>query len=238
VNLPFGRQSRRWRIPLLRRKLSVVPSEALSDPAARATHWDSVYERAGATGVSWYQPEPTLSLALIDQLEIQSSAAVIDIGGGASLLVDRLLARGYSDLTVLDVSAVALDVLRERVRDAKQVRLLIQDVLTWRPTRRYGVWHDRAVFHFLVDAADQARYLRTLREAVEPGGAVIIATFAPEGPRQCSGLPVARHSTTELEAFLEGFTVLHAPHEQHVTPQGVEQPFNWVAARRVQEQGR
>jgi trans-aconitate methyltransferase len=202
-----------------------------TDPVARASHWDSIYTGTGDTGLSWYQAHPSVSLELIDALGIPSTAAIIDVGGGTSLLVDNLLARGYTDVSVLDVSRAALDLARQRPAAAATSHWLNHDVLTWQPSRQYQLWHDRAVFHFLVDAADQDRYLRTLREALEPDGAVILASFARDGPDHCSGLPVARRDTADLEDMLEGFTVVQTRREEHVTPRGVRQPFSWVAAR-------
>jgi len=206
------------------------------DANERPLHWDRRYAGAGATGVSWYQPEPEMSLALINRLGVPKQAAVIDVGGGASLLVDRLVGRGYTDLTVLDVSSTALEIAGRRLGDAAPVHRLPQDVLTWQPERRYALWHDRAVFHFLTEAADRARYLTIMRQALGDAGALIIATFAPDGPDHCSGLPVARYTATDLERLLDGFAVLVSSREEHVTPGGAVQPFTWIAAKREPSQ--
>ncbi len=195
-------------------------------------HWDRRYSEAGATGVSWYQPEPAMSLALIERLDVPKGAAVIDVGGGASLLVDRLLARGYADLAVLDVSSTALEMARRRIGDTTRVRWLHEDIMTWQPERRYALWHDRAVFHFLTRDAERAKYLTIMRQALSDSGAVIIATFASDGPERCSGLPVARYDAKELERLLDGFTVIESHREEHVTPEGTVQPFTWIAANR------
>jgi trans-aconitate methyltransferase len=202
-----------------------------TDPGARASHWDAIYRDTGDTGLSWYQADPSVSLELIDALGVPTWAAIIDVGGGTSLLADNLLARGYTDVSVLDVSEAALDRARQRPAAAATGHWLHDDVLTWQPARQYQLWHDRAVFHFLVDAVDQDRYLRTLRMAVEPDGAVILGCFASDGPDECSGLPVARRDEADVEDMLEGFTVMHTRREQHVTPGGVRQPFTWIAAR-------
>jgi Methyltransferase domain len=194
--------------------------------------WDRRYSEAGATGVSWYQPEPAMSLALIDHLHVPKGAAVIDVGGGASLLVDRLLARGYTDLAVLDVSSTALEITRRRIGDSRPVRWLHEDITSWQPERRYELWHDRAVFHFLTHPQERANYLMIMRQALSNSGAVIIATFASEGPERCSGLPVARYDATDLERLLDGFTVVESRREEHVTPGGAVQPFTWIAANR------
>ncbi len=198
----------------------------------RATHWDEAYRSRGFDAVSWYQSEPAISLDLIRSLGVERGSPVVDVGGGASPLVDRLLEAGYTDLSVLDLSDVALDEARRRVGEGAPVSWLREDVLEWRPARRYGLWHDRAVFHFLVDEADRARYLEVLSRALEGGGAVVIATFADDGPQHCSGLPVARYSEDELVRILGGgFVPVDSRRETHLTPAGVAQPFTWVAAR-------
>jgi len=186
--------------------------------------------------VSWYQPEPAMSLALIDRLRVPKGAPVIDVGGGASLLVDRLLACGYSDLTVLDVSSTALAIARRRIDDSVRVRWLHEDIMTWQPERQYALWHDRAVFHFLTNAAERVQYLTIMRHALCDSGAVIIATFASDGPGRCSGLPVARYDAGDLERLLDGFTVVESSREEHVTPSGTVQPFTWIAATRTRAQ--
>jgi trans-aconitate methyltransferase len=195
-----------------------------------AAHWDSTYSARGPDRVSWFQPVPAASLAVVDGLGVDRASPVIDVGGGASLLVDQLVARGFTDVTVLDVSAVGLDLARARLGAAAPVEWIVADVLTWRPSKHYGLWHDRAVLHFLTDPADREAYLRTLRAAV-PHGAVVLATFAPDGPETCSGLAVARYDADELAALLPGFEVVARRREIHVTPAGVEQPFTFVAAR-------
>jgi trans-aconitate methyltransferase len=200
----------------------------------RAEHWDSTYADRGTTGVSWFQAVPTPSLHMIDVLGIVPSAKVIDVGGGAALLVDHLIARGFEDLTVLDIAEVALTTARARVGDQAPVSWVHEDVLTWRPRHQFDLWHDRAVFHFLVDFDDQQRYLATLRETLAPAGAVIIATFAPNGPDHCSGLPVTRYSAEDLTVLLgNAFTVVDTSREEHTTPTGARQPFTWIAARRA-----
>jgi len=198
----------------------------------RSDYWDDTYRTRGVSGVSWYQPEPTVSLELVRLLGVGPADSVIDVGGGASMLVDHLVAQGFTDISVLDVSGVALEAAKRRLGSATAVDWLHEDLLCWRPTRRFGLWHDRAVFHFLTDEADRARYFEVLTDATEPGGAVILAAFADDGPEQCSGLPVARYSAAELERALgTAFLVLEARRELHTTPTGAAQPFTWVAAR-------
>lgn len=209
-------------------------SDFSSASEQRVRHWDAVYEERGTDGVSWFQREPQVSLELVASLAVPCETAVVDVGGGASTFVDRLLARGFVDVTVLDVSAAALEASRRRLGRGARVTWLREDVLTWRPPRRYGLWHDRAAFHFLVDAADRAAYLAVLRSALAPGGQVVLGTFAADGPDRCSGLPVARYSPGGLAGVLgDDLEVVETRREVHVTPAGARQAFTWVAARRV-----
>lgn len=202
-------------------------------PPSLQQHWDNAFARRGITGVSWYEPTPSTSLTLIKTLDVHPDAAVIDVGAGASRLVDCLLGRGFSDISVLDVSDAALRVVSDRLPHDAPLTCISADVLTWRPHRAYSLWHDRAMFHFLVSAADRRRYLETLLAALEPGGAVIIGAFAREGPDRCSGLPVQRYSADELAAALgHEFQVLQTRCSDHQSPDGVVQPFTWIAARR------
>jgi trans-aconitate methyltransferase len=198
----------------------------------RAEQWNSTYTDRRATGVSWFQAVPAPSLHMIDLLGIAPVASVIDVGGGAASLVDQLIARGFTHLTVLDISEVALTEARARVGGHPSVSWVHEDVLVWRPQQQFDLWHDRAVFHFLVDPAGQRRYLATLQAALAPAGAVIIATFAPDGPDHCSGLPVARFSAEDLIALLgDAFTLVETFREEHTTPTGGLQPFTWIAGR-------
>ncbi len=196
-----------------------------------AAHWDSTYTKHG-NSVSWYQEEPRVSLELFDALDVAPDVSVIDVGGGASTLVDELVARRFSDVSVLDVSGTALAETRRRLGDDASVDWLQDDVLTWQPRRRYGLWHDRALFHFLVHRGDRDTYLQKLRSTVDQDGAVVLATFAPDAPPSCSGLPVARYSAEGLVMLLgAGFEIVDARREVHVTPRGSVQPFTWVAGR-------
>lgn len=204
------------------------------EPPADLRHkdWDAVYRDRGTDGVSWHQPGPEVSLWLFDELGITKEASVVDIGGGASGLVDALLGRGFGDLTVLDISQVALDAVRARIGTAP-VSLVRDDLLAWKPRRAFDVWHDRAVFHFLVEAGDRCRYSEVLESALRPEGYVVMATFAPDGPDHCSGLPVVRYSARSLgEALGPGFAQVATTREEHTTPDGVVQAFIWVAFRR------
>lgn len=198
----------------------------------QARYWDAAYAGRGARGVSWYQAEPRVSLELIDTLAVGKEDALIDVGGGASTLVDHLVGRGFTDLAVLDVSVAALTEARNRVGEAAPVTWLQEDVSRWRPERRFTLWHDRAVFHFLVTTEDRDAYLRTLRSALRDNGLVVVATFAPDGPEVCSGLPVARYSPADLATLLGAqFELLLTRREEHITPGGMVQPFTWVAGR-------
>lgn len=203
--------------------------------AERQAHWQAIYSRKGEADVSWFEAAPAVSLELIESLGVPPDAAVIDIGGGASRLVDHLLARGFADVTVLDLSAAALAAARARLGGAAaQVTWLAADATTWEPARHYDLWHDRAAFHFLTDADDRAAYVARLSRATVPGGHVIIGTFAPDGPERCSGLPVMRYDADSLAATLgPGFTLLHSRRHDHVTPAGVIQRFRFSAFRRA-----
>jgi len=199
----------------------------------RGRHWDDAYRINGVEAVSWYQPEPVMSLELIRLLDVELFEPVIDVGGGASVLVDRLVESGFGDLSVLDVSEVALDECRRRLK-GHQVVFVQEDVLAWRPSRSYALWHDRAVFHFLTDERHKTGYLVTMVEALRPDGRVVIATFAEDGPEYCSGLPVARYRGAELaERLGRSFTLIATRREVHTTPDGATQPFTWIAARRT-----
>jgi cyclopropane fatty-acyl-phospholipid synthase-like methyltransferase len=196
-----------------------------------AEHWNDRYRSIGAPAVSWYEEQPTVSSELLRALEVTSTQSVLDVGGGASTLVDHLLREGHRDVTVLDLSAVALGVARARLGDPATVTWIEADLRTWEPTRRWDVWHDRAVLHFLVEEADRATYVTRLREALEPGGVVVVGTFAEDGPTQCSGLPVRRYSCEDLATLLVDVDVVEQRRHVHRTPAGAEQPFSWIAGR-------
>jgi SAM-dependent methyltransferase len=200
----------------------------------RRHHWQSIYRAKSPTEVSWYQPEARLSLELIRRVAVDSEAPVIDIGGGASTLVDGLLETGYRAVTVLDVALAALEHARSRLgRRAADVQWIVADVLE-APLRAgyYTVWHDRAVFHFLTDAADRARYVSEVRRTVRPGGHVVVASFGPEGPTRCSGLEVVRYTPDSMHAeFGAGFRLLDSVGETHQTPWGATQAFVYCLCR-------
>lgn len=195
-----------------------------------AEHWRTTYETKGADQVSWFQPEPVMSLRLLDAAGLAPGQSVIDVGGGASELADRLLDRGVTDVTVLDIADSALTAGRTRLGD--RVTWLVQDVLSWHPERQYDFWHDRAVFHFLTEHADRDHYRRALVDGLAPGGHVVLGTFAADGPQTCSGLPVARYTPAELAAEFPGFELVAVDREEHHTPWDSVQPFSWVVLHR------
>jgi 2-polyprenyl-3-methyl-5-hydroxy-6-metoxy-1,4-benzoquinol methylase len=197
-------------------------------------HWTRVYEQKAPSAVSWFQPEPEPSLCALDHFGARPSNSLIDVGGGASNLVDALLRRGWTDLTILDIAAPALQAARERLgRDAQKVDWEVADVTEWKPSRQYDVWHDRAVFHFLTEEPQRAAYRRALLGALVPRGLLIIATFALDGPEKCSGLPVQRYGPESLaRAIGDEFEPIESWHEEHVTPWGATQSFNWCGFRR------
>jgi SAM-dependent methyltransferase len=200
----------------------------------RRRHWDRVFEERGPTGVSWHERLPRMSLEMIDLTGIGPDEAALDVGGGASPLAGALLAGGFADVTVLDLSEVALLASRARLGPVgARAHWVHADVLDWSPDRTYGLWHDRAVFHFLVDAEDRERYVMTALSALRPGGHAVVGTFAEDGPAICSGLPVARYDTQALaDAFGAGFALVGSRRHEHRTPGGSLQSFTWVAMRR------
>ena len=205
--------------------------DAAEPSPGSAEFWDHRYATIGDTSVSWFQDKQVISLELIDRVA-DPQASVVDVGGGASRLVDHLLERGHRDVTVVDLSQQALHASRDRIGEAP-VSWVVTDIREWQPDRTFDVWHDRAAYHFLTDAGDQQRYWQLVRDSVPHGGHVVIATFAEDGPTMCSGLPVTRYSVAELEqAMGEGFTVLESRREQHTTPAGGTQSFVWLLAQR------
>lgn len=201
---------------------------------AKREHWDEVYRTKAPDSVSWYQPTPEPSLRALDELRLPVTASLIDVGGGASSLVDRLVERGWPDLTVLDIAAPALDLAKARLGDeTARVAWVIDDVTAWRPERQYDAWHDRAVFHFLTELEQRLAYRRALETGTAPGSAVIIATFAPDGPERCSGLPVQRYDAAALvREFSSVFALERDWREEHTTPNGGRQSFQWCVFRR------
>lgn len=195
----------------------------------RQSHWENLYRTKSDREVSWFEESPTLSLDLIRATGVDRKAAIIDIGGGASRLVDALLDDGFEDVTVLDLSEAALATSQARLGvRAAPVDWLLADVTVWEPPRAYDVWHDRAVFHFLMQSEEQAAYAAQVLKGVRVGGHVIVGTFAPDGPERCSGLPVVRHDAASIGAVLGGvFTLVESRRHDHRTPAGTIQRFQF-----------
>lgn len=210
-----------------------------ASPTGKA-HWERVYSSKATNAVSWFQEHAEQSLALIEATGAGRTAAIIDVGGGASTLVDDLLDAGHARLSVLDLSGAALAAARQRLGTrADRVRWIEADILNARlPDRHFDVWHDRAVFHFLTAPADREAYVRQVRHAVRPGGHVIVATFAEDGPQQCSGLPVMRYSHDALHGeFGPAFSLLGKASELHPTPFGTVQSFIYCYCRMAFSEG-
>lgn len=205
--------------------------------AGRQEHWDGVYGARSEDELTWFEVTPSVSLELV-RIHLQPGDALIDIGAGASRLVDALLDEGFSSLSVLDLSGSALEVSRKRVgARADSVEWIEADVTTWRPRREYAVWHDRAVFHFLTEADGRAAYARAMSEALRPDGVAIIATFADDGPEKCSGLPVVRYApeglAQELNRQAPGkFEMINSRRHVHITPKGNRQSFQYSVFRK------
>jgi len=193
----------------------------------RKAHWEGVYQDKSPLEVSWFQKEPYLSLELIRSTQIARDAPIIDVGGGASVLVDYLCKEGYTNIAVLDISEKALACAKDRLGDAANaVEWYEDDITRFKAPHSFSLWHDRAVFHFLTDSSDRAKYVKALKHAIRPGGHLIIAAFAIGGPTQCSGLDIVQYDAEKLLAELgEGFDLLEEKHEVHITPADKEQKF-------------
>ena len=197
-------------------------------------HWEKVYQTKSLDAVSWFQEHATRSFEIIRSIGETSEAQIIDVGSGASTLLDDLLTGGFKHVSVLDLSASALEVARRRLGPLGQnVRWMTGDIRTVDlPEQTYDIWHDRAVFHFLTDPADRIAYVRQVMKSVKPGGHVIVATFAPDGPEQCSGLPVVRYDPNQLhDEFGPAFELLEHTSEAHKTPWGSVQHFVYCHCR-------
>jgi hypothetical protein len=202
--------------------------------ADRQQHWNDVYATKPPETVSWFQQRADMSALMIANSGVGKDAAIIDVGGGASVLVDHLLNADFSDMTVLDISERALAASKQRLgRRAAETHWIVSDVLAWTPERAYDVWHDRAAFHFLTDEHDRAVYRSILLKGLHPHGMLILGTFAEDGPERCSGLPVKRWSAASL-AFELGpeFRLIESLREKHRTPGAVVQPFTWTRFER------
>jgi rhodanese-related sulfurtransferase len=212
----------------------VHPTRAHGGSRGAARQWDAIHDSRNPEQMSWYQATSETSLSLLGSLAVSREAAVIDIGAGTSSFAELLLERGFSDVSVLDVSMTGLRNLTARLgAAARRVHVIRRNLLTWRPRRSYDVWHDRAVLHFFVDPVDRARYVDVLDSALAPGAKVIIGVFAADGPSDCSGLPVMGYSAAQLAELLgDRFHAVEERREEHLTPGGAAQPFTWVAFSR------
>jgi 2-polyprenyl-3-methyl-5-hydroxy-6-metoxy-1,4-benzoquinol methylase len=201
----------------------------------RKAHWQKVYEGKSPTEVSWFQTEPVISLELIHSCIPEADQPLIDVGGGASVLVDRLVQAGYSRISVLDISSTALAAARARLgASATQVEWIETDITGFRPHHEYALWHDRAVFHFLTEPEDRIQYIKTLNKAVKPGGYVVIAAFAIGGPEMCSGLPIIQYDAEKLLTEIGGgFQLLEERTELHLTPANKTQKFAYFRLLKV-----
>jgi SAM-dependent methyltransferase len=190
------------------------------------------YSDIGWREVSWFQEIPEPSTSLVTKYA-KKNEPIVDVGGGASLLVDALIADGFTNVTVVDLSSAAIATAQERVNNSNATFIAV-DICEWVPSQQFTAWHDRAAYHFLTDTKDQQHYWDSVRTHLKPGGTLIIATFAEDGPEMCSGLPIQRYSPEELiEAMGEGFEVIETKRHTHVTPSGGEQKFVWVNAQRT-----
>jgi len=202
---------------------------------SRKEHWEKAYTGKPADKLGWYAPHLRTSFTWIQALGLEHDAPIIDVGGGVSALAGDLLAAGHRNITVLDLSGQALELAQQRLGDAaKRVAWIEGDITTVKlPINYYALWHDRAVFHFLIESEAQQQYARNLRHALRTGGYALIATFAPEAPPMCSGLPVQRYDTEQLNAVLSAeFSLIRHHKELHVTPGGVQQMYQYCLFRR------
>lgn len=190
-------------------------------------HWESYYQQQTGSEANWYQDYPQLSLLFIESAGVTPEESILDVGGGTSLLVDNLLLKGFERLSVLDISESAIAHSRKRLGlRADHVEWHVADVRSFVSPHRFALWHDRAVFHFLISEADKQAYIHVLKSSLEPDGHVVLATFAPHGPDQCNGLPVARYDADMLEELLgDDFSLIESWPEEHITPSGSVQPY-------------
>ncbi|MGI8644910.1 MAG: SAM-dependent methyltransferase [Nocardioides sp.] len=199
------------------------------DPDARKDFWEGVHDGTEVDGVSWWQSLPELSLDLVDRAGVGRADPVIDVGAGWSTLVDHLVERGFEDLTAVDLSVTALRTIRERLGPAGDAVVLeVADVLDLRRAKKYALWHDRAVFHFLTEPDERDDYRSSLERSLQPQGWAVVATFGPDGPTTCSGLPIVRYTHAELAAEFPGFELVATSGEDHLTPWGSRQQFTAV----------
>ena len=200
----------------------------------RSEHWENVYKRTPYKELGWYQPKPETSLSLFAELQLPPDARIIDVGGGSSTLVDHLLDMGFSDVTVLDISATAMQTAQDRLGNrAKGVTWILQDVMLWRPSSEFDVWHDRATFHFFHDPEDIQAYVRVAAQVVRHNGYLVIGAFSHNGPTMCSGLPVTQYSDEKLQELLKNaFSRVKCIEIEHATPSGIAQEYIFCVFQR------
>ena len=201
----------------------------------RKTHWQNIYKEKNPLEVSWYQKKPNLSLDLIRKTGVSSNDAIIDVGGGSSILVDYLLKEGFKNLSVLDISENSLASARERLGDdANSIEWIETDITEFKPLQKFSVWHDRAVFHFLTGKSDRKKYVEVLKEGLHSGGYLVIAAFSIGGPKKCSGLDIVQYDAIKLFAELgNNFELVEEKKEIHVTPTNKKQNFTYFLFVRI-----
>ena len=201
----------------------------------RKTHWENIYQTKELKDVSWYQPTPETSLDFFRQFHVPTTAKVIDVGGGDSFLVDHLLDLGYQDISVLDISAAAIDRAKQRLGDkAKKVNWIVADVTTYKPTQQYDVWHDRAAFHFLTEENEISHYLQAAQESMKASGILVIGTFSDQGPKKCSGIEIKQYSeATMTDRFQDFFEKIKCVRVDHKTPFDTIQNFVFCSFRKL-----
>jgi len=201
----------------------------------RKKHWETIYQTKELKDVSWFQPTPETSLSFLKQFNIPTTAKIIDIGGGDSFLVDNLLDLGYQDITVLDISAAALDKAKQRLGDrADKIKWIVADAATFRPTEKYDFWHDRAAFHFLTQEQEIENYLDTVQKSIQQTGVLVIGTFSEQGPKKCSGIEIKQYSeTTMTDRLTRFFEKIKCITVDHKTPLDTIQNFIFCSFRKL-----
>ncbi len=202
----------------------------------RKKHWDNIYSTKELKDTSWYQPTPTTSLDFLKQFGISTTAKIIDVGGGDSFLVDNLLNLGYKDITVLDISSASLNRAKQRLGDkANEVKWIVADAASFKPTEQYDFWHDRAAFHFLTDDKEINNYIDTIRQSITPEGVLVIGTFSEQGPKKCSGIEIKQYSeTTMTDRLKKFFEKIKCITINHTTPFNTIQSFIFCSFKKLQ----
>jgi trans-aconitate methyltransferase len=202
----------------------------------RKKHWENIYQTKELKDVSWFQPTPETSLDFIKQFNVPTTAKIIDIGGGDSFLVDHLIDLGYQDISVLDISAAAIDRAKQRLGErANKVTWIVADAATFKPIEKYDFWHDRAAFHFLTDEQEISNYLETAQQNINPAGVLVIGTFSEQGPKKCSGIEIKQYSeTTMTDRLKKFFEKIKCITVDHTTPFDTIQNFVFCSFRKIE----